>query len=118
MRQRRLRMVGVPAAADGCALFHDLAVRRTPGQMLSAVDRKRDPGDISRLGKINHGGCNVVRLRPPLKRQALGLGGNCMSVWRALGRVGPGATALTRTRGANACASVIVAVCRAALLKV
>ena len=43
--------------------------------MLSAVDRKRDPGDISRLGKINHGGCNVVRLRPPLKRQALGLGG-------------------------------------------
>src|SRR6476661_4601863 len=43
---------------------------------------------------------------------------NCTSVCRALGSVGPGATALTRSLGANACAKVVVAVYKALLLNV
>ena len=37
---------------------------------------------------------------------------------RYSGSVGPGATALTRTFGASPCASVVVALCSALLLKV
>src|SRR5215475_3010925 len=43
--------------------------------MLSAIDRKRDPGHISCLRKIHHGGRNILGSWPTLKRQALSLGG-------------------------------------------
>jgi hypothetical protein len=49
-----------PGDAAG-ALFHDLAIGRTPGQMLSAIDGKRNPCDIFCLCKIDHGGRDVGR---------------------------------------------------------
>ena len=85
--------------------------------MLPAVDRNCNAGDAFCLRKIEHRGSDVVRPRAALKRQALRLRRNCTSVWRGLGSVGPGATALTRIFGANACANVVVAVWSALLLK-
>src|SRR5262245_7482011 len=54
-------------------LFHDLAVRRSPRQVLSAIDRKRNPGHVFSLRKIDYGRRYIVGPRPMLKEQALGL---------------------------------------------
>jgi hypothetical protein len=86
-----------------------------PGQVLAAVDRDHAAGDAARAGEIDYRRRNVLRRWPALERHQGGLCGDLLGgVWRRLGSVGPGATALTRSFGA----SVTVAAASALLLKV
>ena len=84
--------------------------------MLAAVDRDGNAGDALRLREIQDRGGDVLRARPVLERQGRRLGGELLR--SAAGSAALGlAPALTRTRGASACASVTVALCSALLLK-
>src|SRR5262249_32300524 len=71
VRKWGLRMLKRPGCVERCAraLFHDFALGRTPGQMLSAIYGKCDPCDVFCLRQIDHGSRDVVRHRTTLKRQ-------------------------------------------------
>ncbi len=86
--------------------------------MLAAIDRERLAGDAAGLRQMQDGcgdflrGNGVSQGTPATSRR------KPSSPSASLGSTGPGATALTRMRGASACAIVRVAAWRAALLSV
>ena len=113
-RCRRRRRRAASACRRSCrsgSFHHACHIRRLPGKMLAAVERDHLAGHRARLAR-DSGSSRRIRQVPArasgsARRPAPR---NPLSSCRAFGRVGPGPMALTRMRGASACAIVCVAV--------
>ena len=86
--------------------------------MLAAVDGEHLAGDAAGAGQIGNRVRDLRRGRAAAERHRRALARKRRAVLAGLASVGPGPTALTRMRGASACASVLVAANRADLVSV
>ena len=93
-------------------------VARLGLQVLAAVDEQRGAGDRRRFDQEAHGARDVAGLRRARERRQGMRAANSSAVIGPDSSVTPGATPQTRTLGASACASSVVAASSAAFDKV
>jgi hypothetical protein len=78
--------------------------------MLAAINGNHLPGDGPRLPKVADGSAEFGQFRAPPENKAIHLGGKVAIALPNILQGRPGPIALTRMRGASACAIICVAV--------